>query len=929
MGLTVEMINVQMTVNGQEVRAVVPSDLTLMKFLREWLGLTGTKDGCAKGHCGSCTVIMNGKATRSCLVKISRADGAKIETIEGLSVNDDELHPLQYTFIKNNAVQCGFCTPGMILTSKALLDANPNPSDEDIKGALTKNRNTCRCTGYVNIIRAVRAAGEMIARGEHAGVLMPEGKVQLSNLARDAVDMVTGKLLFAADMKVEGMVHGKIRWADHPYAEILKIDTSEAEAVPGVVRVITARDIPGKNQAGIIFRDQPAIADKIVRFIGEPVAAVYAETEEAAEEAVARIKVDYKVLQGVFSPEEAMKPDAPKLHEKGNLLHKSVIERGDVDEAFERSAVVLEDNFTTPFIEHGFIEPEAGLGFPGEDGGVTVKMGVQSVFDDRTQLCEILNLPEDKVRVIQLPIGGAFGGKEDMILQQFLALGALLLKRPVKMVLSREESLRVHVKRHPTKMYYKIGADAEGHVLALQSKVISDTGIYASLGVDIIENMVVFGAGPYYVPNLKLDAEAWYTNNIPSGAMRGFGVNQIAVALEQMLDEVARRLKIDPFEIRLINGLDVGLPSAADHIMEKGVVSIKETVQAAWDEFKTVTLPAPKPGKKIGFGVASAVKNIGYGHNIPESAGAILELDSSGCFRLRHSQHEYGQGSRTALVRLVADVFEGAADNIQLIGPDTDLTPPTGPTTASRQTFLTGNATLMAARALRDEIMSRAAEILENAPDKLKLQGDRIVDPDTGNSIPLSDLGEKFVIQKTYTPRATHAMLDVGEPSHIGKPDFESRVTHWCYAYNTQVAVVEVDEATGEVKVLKVISANDLGKVLNRAVAESQIHGGVMMGLGMALSEEFIVEKGVNLTDSLHKVRLPTAADTPDIIPVLVEIPHPEGPLGAKGFAEAPSLATAPAILNAIYDATGVRIKDLPADKKRVLAALQAKQTQI
>ncbi len=925
MGLTVETIDVCMTVNGQEVRASVPSDLTLMKFLREWLGLTGTKDGCAKGHCGSCTVILNGKPTRSCLVKIRRADGAQIQTIEGLS-KDGELHPLQYSFIKNNAVQCGFCTPGMIMASKALLDCNPNPTGEDIKDALTRNRNTCRCTGYVNIIKAVKLAGEMIARGEHAGVLLPEGKqAQFNNLAQDAIDMVTGKTLFAADIKVEGMLHGKIRWADYPYAEILSIDASEAEAVPGVVRVITAKDIPGKNQAGIIFRDQPAIADKLVKYIGDPVACVYAETEEAAEQAVAKIKVDYKVLKGVFSPEEAMRPDAPKLQPKGNLLHRSVIERGDVDEAFARCAVVLEDNFSTPLIEHGFIEPEAGLAFPGEDGGVTVKMGVQSVFDDRTQLSEILNLPEDKIRVIQLPIGGAFGGKEDMVLQQFLALGAVLLKRPIKMVLSREESLRVHVKRHPTKMYYKIGADAEGHVLALQSRVITDTGIYASLGVDILENMVVFGAGPYYVPNLKLFAESWYTNNVPSGAMRGFGVNQIAVALEQMLDEVARRLKIDPFEIRLINGLDVGLPSAADHIMEEGVVSIKETVQAAWDEFKRLKVPASN-GKKIGVGVASAVKNIGYGHNIPESAGAILELDSQGCFRLRHSQHEYGQGSRTALVQMVAEVFDEAIDSIELIGPDTALTPPTGPTTASRQTFLTGNATLMAARALKDEIMSRAAELLENEPDKLKLRGNRIVDPDTGNSIPLSDLGEKFVVEKTYVPRATHAMLDVGEASHLGKPDFESRATHWCYAYNTQVAVVEVDETTGEVKVLTVISANDLGKVLNRAVAESQIHGGVMMGLGMALSEEFIVENGINLTNSLHKVRLPTAADTPDIIPVLVEVPHPEGPLGAKGFAEAPSLATAPAILNAIYDATGARIKDIPADKQCVLEALKARQ---
>jgi CO/xanthine dehydrogenase Mo-binding subunit len=434
---------------------------------------------------------------------------------------------------------------------------------------------------------------------------------------------------------------------------------------------------------------------------------------------------------------------------------------------------------------------------------------------------------------------------------------------------------------------------------------------------------LVFGAGPYYVPNVKLEGWAWYTNNVPAGAMRGFGVNQVAVALEQQVDAMARALNIDPFEFRLINALDVGLPTAADHVLEEGVPAIKETLEAARRALQQVARPASSNGKKIGVGVASAVKNIGYGHGLPESAGAILELEASGCATLRASQHEYGQGARAALVQLVSHELGLPVDRIELIGPDTALTPPTGPTTASRQTFLTGNAVVMACNALKEEIFSHAAEVLNADPSALELRVDRVIDRQSGQEVPLAELGVRFVVERRYTPPRSAPLLE-GESSHYGRPDFESRATHWCYAYNTQVAVVEVDTASGEVKVLTIISANDVGKILNRKAIEGQIHGGVMMGLGFALSEEFVVEQGINRTDSLHKCRLPGADRAPDIIPVIVEVPHPLGPQGAKGFAEAPSLATAPAILNAIYDAVGVRITSLPADKKKIKAALQA-----
>ena len=914
-------IQIRLNINGSEHHVTVPGELSLMRFLREQCGLTGVKNGCDSGHCGACTVILNGKATRACLVRMKKLDNAHIQTIEGLS-QDGKLHPIQRAFIEHGAVQCGYCTPGMIMTAKALLDANPSPSREEIKATLTQNNNLCRCTGYVKIIDAIQQAGRWLGAGVGALPAPVDGE-SMTMLARDAVGLVCGATRFGDDLQMDGMLHGKILWAAHPHAEILNVDTSAAKTIPGVIKVITAGDIPGINQAGIVVRDQPAIAQQKVHYIGDTVAAVFAESSEIAESAVKAIRVDYRVLPGVYTPEQASLPDAPKVHTKGNLLHHTEIQRGDVEAAFSRCAVIAENTYTTPFIEHAFLEPECGIAFPTEEGGVTLRIGTQCAFDDRTQLSEILALPIEKIRVVQLPMGGAFGGKEDMILQQYLALGALQTGRPVKMTLTREESLRAHPKRHPARMYFKTGADREGKMLAIEAVITVDTGAYASLGIDVLENMVVFAAGPYYVPNLKLEGWSWYTNNVPAGAMRGFGVNQVAIALEQQVDELARALNIDPFEFRLRNALDVGLPTAADHVLEEGVVSIKETIQAAQKAYREVQLP-PSNGKRIGVGVASAVKNIGFGHGLPEDAGAILELNSSGCATLRTSQHEYGQGARAGLVKLVANELGLPLENIETIWPDTALTPVTGPTTASRQTFLTGNATVMACRDLLNELYNHAADILDVDPAKLQLRIDRVVDPDSGKEVLLSEMGERFVIERRYTPPRSAPLLE-GEPSHYGKASFESRPTHWCYAYNTQVAVVAVDPDSGQVDVIAVISANDVGKAINHQAIEGQIHGGVMMGLGFALSEQYLVEGGVNLTDTLYKCRLPQANQTPEIIPVIVEVPHPLGPQGAKGFAEAPSLATAPAILNAIYDAVGVRITSLPADKKKVKAALQQK----
>ncbi len=919
-----EQVNLSFKVNGQEMHASVPRDMLLLDYLRTELNLVGTKNGCATGHCGACTIVMNGKARRACLVKMGKVEAAKITTIEGLSQNG-ELHPIQQAFVETSASQCGFCTPGVVMTAKALLDKNPNPSRTEITKALTTNNNICRCTGYVPIMDGIQLAARRMQETSPQDIL-PEAEVLYSNLQlrQSAIDKVTGKLSYGDDRYIAGMLHGKILWSAHPHARILNIDTSQAEKLEGVVKVITAEDIPGKNLCGLVIRDQPAIAADKVRYIGDAVASVFAETPEIAAEALDLIKVAYEVLPAVFSPEEAAKQGAPKVHEKGNLLRHAEIMRGDVDEAFEKCAVVIESQYTTPFIEHGFLEPESGLAYPDGEGGIVLELGTQTVFDDRKQLSEILAIPAEKIRVVQIPQGGSFGAKEDFILQQHLCLAVLHTGQPAKMVLTREESLRVHVKRHPTWIHYKTGADKDGNLLAVQAEIDLDTGAYASLGIDVLENVVVFGAGPYYVPNLKLTGHAWYTNNVLCGAMRGFGVNQIAIGLEQQLDEIARSLGIDPFELRIKNSWRAGLPTATDHLLEPGVDGIKETVEAAQEAFKKLVIPQVE-GKSIGIGVAAAVKNVGFGHGIPESAGAIIELEASGEFTLKVTHHEYGQGGHAGQIRLASKELDAPVSQFTLIGPDTAVTPETGPTTASRQTFLTGCAVALACRELKSQVFGHAAEALEISPDQLKFEGSQVRDKKSDLAVDLSDLGNRWVVKRRFDSPETHQIYE-GEPSRWGKRSFQTRITHLMYSYTAQVAVVSVDERTGEVKVLTLISANDLGKVLNPQVVKGQIEGATLMGIGFALSEHYLVKDGWNVTDSLQKIRLPKANQTPEIIPVYVEVPHPLSPDGIKGFAEAPSLATAPAILNAIYDAVGVRIRDLPADRKKVLQAIREKQ---
>lgn len=941
---------VEFTINTRKVSARVDEKLPLIRFLRKDLDLTGSKIGCEQGHCGACTVIIDGKARRACLVRAAEVSGSQITTIEGLS-KDGELHPLQRAFAEWGAIQCGFCTPGMIMAAQALLDKNPCPSDGEIKEALAPNY--CRCGGYLRIIDAVKKAS-MMMKG-HMGpeselfTFLPtspasaQGPIGVSVIKKDAVAKATGGMKFVDDQTLENMLYGKVLWSDHPHANILSIDTSAAQALPGVAVVLTHQDVPGLNKFGGMMPDQPVLASDRVRSVGDAVAAVFAEDEETAERAIGLIKVKYRPLEVISEPMRALEPDAPILHEGGNLLiHKNLI-KGDVVEGFARSDLIVQNSYTTPFIEHAYIEPESGIALPTRDGRIEVRMATQAPYLDRDQIAVSLDLPLEKVRIAKAPIGGAFGGKEDITLQIILALGAYHTKRPVKITLSRKESLRASTKKHAFYMDYKTGVTRDGKFAAQQIRLIGDSGAYAAMGPQVLEQALIFSCGPYAVPNVKGEAIAVYTNNIRCGAMRGFGINQVAFAVESQIDLIAGRLGIDPFEIRLINALERGKRTVTGQLMKESV-GIKETLIKARECLASMEMPKVKG--KIGIGVASGYKNVGMGRGLKDSAAAAIELKADGRVLVKVGTCDMGQGSDTVMAQLAAHALDLDYASLDVLSADTFSAPDGGGTFAQRGTYITGNAVLRAADQFKKLLIKRASEDMGIEPSRISFSKGNFLDAQSAKIIlKLVDLarstvgeGEKLEAEVMYTMPKTYPLRTVMEQAaykikedwHLQSAadelpeDSEEYQNYNCYSFVTHVAIVEVDENTGEVKVHKFIAAHDCGKLLNPLTALGQIEGSVVMGMGYGLSEEFVMKNGLMVTDTLGKCRIPGFRRTPDIKTIIVEDPEPGGPLGAKGISEVATVPTAPAIVNAIHDAIGARITSLPANKKRVLAAIKA-----
>jgi aldehyde oxidoreductase len=913
-------IEIALTVNGEAMVVQVAPDTTLLDFLRKDLGLTGAKNGCSEGTCGACTVLVDGRPVRSCRKKMESLDGSSVATIEGLS-KDGKPHPLQEAFARQGAPQCGFCTPAMILTAKALLDENPNPTREEMKKAL--NPIMCRCGSYPAVFRAIEETARMMA-GEEAPAPEPVREVVGAALEKkDALDKALGALKYGDDMTQEGVLHGKVLWSAHPHAEIVSIDTSAAEEMAGVHAVLTAKDVPGDNVYGPMVRDAQVMALDKVRFIGEPVVVIFAETEELAEAARDACKVEYRALPGVFTPEQALAPGAPKLHPDGNIHHKAQVRKGDVDKGFAKADVVAECTYSVPFIEHAYLEPEVGLAEPAE-GGVKVMMNTQYPFGDQRQIADALGIAADKVQVVQIPGGGAFGAKNDITLQIMLAMGAMATRKLVKMVLTRGESLRVHVKKHAMTMHYKTGATKDGKVVAMQAELLVDTGAYGSWGIEVTEQATVFSTGPYDIPNVHVDSTAVYTNNVTCGAMRGFGINQATFAAEAQMDELASKLGMDPIELRRKNAMRPGSTTSTGQVLGPSV-GLVETLDMVEQDLAALP-PVEGNGRKIGVGVASCFKNVGLGLGAEDVGRAIADLLPDGRVLVKVAACEIGQGAMTVAAQMAAQVLDLPYDMIEVHHGDTVGPLDTGPTCASRSTLVSGNAVVQASERLRDLLTDYVAEEHEIPYDKLRFAEGVFVDERSGDRVTtLTELAARsqksgqafsgrgeYVVPKTYTTAAA-----------LGEKRPDNYINYISLGFGTQAARVAVDEKTGVVEVLDVVACHDVGRAINPQNVRTQIEGSVMMGLGYALSEEFKMEEGWNVTDSLGKCGVPRAKQTPNIIARYIETSDPNGPFGAKGLGEIASLPTAPAIINAIHDATGARVRDLPGTKSRVLEALE------
>ena len=854
-----------LTLNGEPVSVEPREGESLLEVLRGRFGLHSVKDGCApEGSCGACTVLVDGRAVVSCAQNAARVAGKRVITQEGLS--EETRRRWAESFVAAGASQCGYCSPGIVMKAEALLAKNPEPSRGEIARALLGN--LCRCTGYVKIIDAI----ELSAAARRGGAL-PEpdrtGRVGRRTARYRGVELALGDQPYVGDMTVPGMVHGALRFSDHPRARVLRIDTSAAAAQPGVVAVLTADDVPGERTQGSLTKDwrQLVARGETTACVGDVLAVVAAETRHAAREAAALVEVEYEVLEPVTDPFQALADDAPVLHERGNVLSVSTVKHDDVDAALAASAHVVSCSYRTQCIEHAFLEPESSLVAPVEDGSLRVYSQGQGVWDDRRQIASFLGVPEERVVVTQVSCGGAFGAKEDLNVQAHAALAATRTGRPTLITLSRLESLRFHAKRHPMWLDYTVGCDEEGKLTALRARIVGDTGAYASVGDKVLERASGHACGAYAVPAVDVEAKAVYTNNPPCGAMRGFGVNQANFAVEGILDRLAAEVGIDGWEIRWRNALDTGARFGTGQKLGPGV-GLKKTLLAVRDAYRGATYA----------GIACGVKNTGIGNGIPEHGRAVLRVEEDGTVTLFHSWTEMGQGVDTVLQQIACEEL-GLPPERVAVRVDTERDLETGQTTASRSTMLGGRAVMAAAEKLRAALNASPYESLA---------------------------GQEF-----------RGEVTVDWTTKLGANDGEP-ITHFGYGWATQVALLD-----GDGRLVKVIAAHDVGKAINPTLLEGQVEGAVHMGLGHALSEEFVVEGGVPVTTTLKSLRIIPPTGMPEVEVIVVEEPQPEGPYGAKGVGEAALVPTASAVRGALEAFDGVHRTDLPMkDSAAAIAAV-------
>jgi aldehyde oxidoreductase len=782
--------------NGAEVRYEGDPSVSLLRYLRDEAGIQSAKDGCSpQAACGCCAVELNGRVVLSCVIAMEKVDGGEVTTTEGLE--EAEARALTDAFEACGAAQCGFCIPGIVMRAARLLRDTPSPTDEEIRTSL--NQHLCRCTGYQKIVEAIRVAGESLRTGRPVPEAERSGRVGTRLPKYDVRDVVLGFRPYVADMSLEGMLHGALRLSDHPRARMVRIDASRAAAMEGVERVVLADAVPGARRIGLIVRDWPVLVaeGEVTRCVGDVVACVAARTRAIAREAAAAIDVEYEVLEPVTDVFRAIEPDAPRVHEGGNVLSVSRARKGDADGALARCAHVVEETYETQFIEHAYLEPEAAIAAP-EGDGVLVYSQSQGVYEDRRQIAELLGIDEGRVRVELVPNGGGFGGKEDLSVQGHAALMAFVLGRPVKVELSRDESILMHPKRHPLHMRYTLGCDAGGKLLALRARIHGDTGAYASVGAKVLERACGHATGAYDVPNVDVESTAVYTNNVPCGAMRGFGANQAAFAMESAIDELCERGGFDRWQIRWDNALTEGRTTATGQTLASGV-GVRATLEAVEDAFR---------GARYA-GIACGLKNTGIGNGMKDDGEAMIVVRAPDVVEVHHGWTEMGQGVHTMAVQTFCEET-GLPPDIVRVSVRTDSETPCGMTTASRATSIVGNSVIDACRGLVDDLEThRLAELVGR------------------------EYRGVWVCDWTTKPGAED-----------GKPT----CTHYSYSYATQVVVLN-DEG----RLDRVIAAHDAGRVMNPMLFEGQIEGSVHMGLGYALTEELEMEGGRPRSTRLRK----------------------------------------------------------------------------
>ncbi len=913
--------------NGRGTATDASPARRLTSVLRDDLGLTGTKVGCDAGDCGACTVLLDGEPVCGCLTAIGQVEGRTVETIEGLGDRHPMAKRLQDAFLAHGAAQCGICTPGMLVSATALLEREAAPSEAAVFDAI--GGVLCRCTGYRKIVAAVLDAatgdGTVDARphgtvDSTVGMPPSDGAVGRRLERLDGVEKVEGSDIFGADFAPVGTLALRAVRSPFHHARFRLGDVAAWIAKnPGVLRVFTAADVPGENRFGVIppFADQPVFAVAETRFRGEAVAAVVGEPDVVERLALADFPVDWEELAALTTMDAALAPGAGAVQpgRAGNVLVKGRVVRGDIEKAFENDDLVtVEGDFDTGFVEHAYIEPEAGFARRVGDR-IEVQACTQSPYMDRDEVATVLGIAPEAVRIIPTAVGGGFGSKLDLSVQPFVAVAAWHLDRPVRMVYSRPESMATTTKRHPAKMHLRVAATPDGRIQALDFAADFNTGAYASWGPTVANRVPVHASGPYLVPNYRALTRAIHTHLVPAGAFRGFGVPQAAVAQEQAFDMLAERLGLDRLEFRILNALRPDQPTVTGQVLGEGlgIVPCLEALRPHWaralQDASNFNAQAAGPRRR-GVGVAGMWYGCGN-TSLANPSTIRLGLKPDGRLALHQGAVDIGQGSNTVVTQIAAEALGAPIEIMDRVSADTDLTPDCGKTSASRQTFVTGKAAELAGRALRGELL-RLANAGESARLTFGPGSVTVTDGDHARTLDLATMtpdarGYVLAVEETFDPPTSPLDADgQGSPYAV-------------YGCGAHIAEVEVDTALGTVKVLRITGAHDVGRAINPTLVEGQIEGGVAQGLGLALMEEFFPGRGENLHDYL----IPTVGDMPEVVSILIEDASPVGPFGAKGIGEQALIPTAPAILNAIHHATGARLARVPATPDRVRAAIR------